>query len=71
MPLFVSAAGRASRTDEVSPLLCGNGGAEDTASGDDLVARTDDHRAPRCVAGTTSQRLSVGALRRPCAPPSN
>ncbi len=37
MLLFVSAARRASRTDEVSPLLCGNGGAEDTTSGDDLV----------------------------------
>ncbi len=37
MPLFVSAAGCASRTDEVAPLLCGNGGAEDTTSGDDLV----------------------------------
>ncbi|MEA1903274.1 MAG: hypothetical protein U9N56_07095 [Actinomycetota bacterium] len=34
MPLLRSAARRASRKDEVSPLLVRNGGTEDTASGD-------------------------------------
>ena len=40
MPLLRSAARRASRKDEVLPLLAdGNGGAEDTASGDAWLSR--------------------------------
>ena len=40
MPLLRSAARRANRKDEVLPLLAdGNGGAEDTASGDAWLSR--------------------------------
>jgi len=46
MPLPRSAARRANRTDEVPALLGWNGGAEDTASGDDLgVEMSDMHRS--------------------------
>ena len=39
MPLLRSVARRARRTKEVSSLLDRNGGAEDTASGDDWSLR--------------------------------
>ncbi len=42
MPLPRSATRRASRKDEVSPLLGWNGEAEDAASGDDLVVEIGD-----------------------------
>ena len=41
-PLLRSAAGRASRTNEVPALLVWNGGAEDKASGDDPVGEMSD-----------------------------
>ena len=50
MPLPISATRRASRKDEVSPLLGWNGGAEDAASGDDWSSRSVtciDQQTPR------------------------
>jgi len=42
MPLLRSEARRASRTNEVPALLGWNAGAEDKASGDELVAEMSD-----------------------------
>ena len=49
MPLVRSAARRATHKEEVSPLLGGNGGAEDSASGDDLVVEMSEMH---CSAGS-------------------
>ncbi|MEA1902110.1 MAG: hypothetical protein U9N56_01130 [Actinomycetota bacterium] len=49
MPLLRSAARRASRKDEVSPLLVRNGEAEDTASGDGWPFEMSDMH---CSAGS-------------------
>jgi len=42
MPLLRSAVRRANRTKEVPALLVWSGGAEDKASGDDLVVEMSD-----------------------------
>ena len=42
LPLLRSAASHANRTNEAPALLPWNGGAEDKASGDDLVGEMSD-----------------------------
>ena len=69
MPLLRSAARRATRKDEGLPLLDRNGGAEDTASGDDLVAEMGDmhHSAGSEVIGLSRppSRLREGGPQSP------
>ena len=66
MPLLRSAARRARRKEEVLPLLDRNGGAEDTASGDDWSLRWATYiiqRAPSAMTQRRCARLQVGTHR--------
>lgn len=60
MPLPRSAARRASRKNEVLPLLGWNGGTEDAASGDDWSSRSVtciDQQAPSVLSGCSVEEV--------------